>query len=58
MKIRIVTDEYSGYEVQVWRWWFPIWMQHGFTNTHSTVERAERYAKAITCKRVVKIIEE
>lgn len=42
---RIVTDAYAGYEVQVRRWWFPLWMQVNFTNTHRTPEEAEEYAK-------------
>lgn len=42
---KIVTDRYSGFEVQVRHWWFPIWLQAGFTNTHSSVENAERFAE-------------
>jgi hypothetical protein len=41
---RIVVDNYAGYEVQVWRPWFPFWTQANGTNTHLTVERAEQYA--------------
>ncbi len=51
---RIVRDNYNGYEVQSWRWWWPFWIQ-GRTNTHSTVERAEEYALACT-KRCVKYL--
>lgn len=43
---RIVRDHYAGYEVQVRRWWWPFWVQAGFCNTHSSVERAEEWAKA------------
>jgi len=49
---RIVTDEYSGYEVQSWRWWWPFWVQ-GSTNTHNTIEKAEACARA-RARRVVK----
>lgn len=46
---RIVTDHWLGYEVQSWRWWWPIWMQcfgpHGFTNTHRTIQEAEAFAR-------------
>ena len=45
-KYRIVADRYAGYEVQIKRWWLPIWLQVGFVNTHITAERAERFAKA------------
>lgn len=43
---RIVRDHYAGYEVQMRWWWFPLWVQAGFSNTHSTVEKAERWAEA------------
>jgi hypothetical protein len=44
-KYRIVTDRYAGYEVQVWRWWFPFWLEVG-CNTHPTLERARAFAEA------------
>ena len=45
-RYRIVRDKYAGYEVQCWRIWLPIWLQCGLTNTHSTIERARKYAAA------------
>lgn len=42
---RIVRDNYAGYEVQIRRWWFPLWVQVNFINTHFSIERAEKYAK-------------
>lgn len=42
---RIVRDDFAGFEVQQRRWWWPFWTQCGFTNTHLTVEAAERYAE-------------
>jgi hypothetical protein len=45
-RARIVTDNYAGYEVQVWCLWWPFWRQPGISvNTHSSIERAEAYAK-------------
>ena len=44
---RIVKDSYCGYEVQYRRWWFPFWVQHGFTNTHISVEKAREYIDGI-----------
>lgn len=44
-RYRIVADNYAGYEVQVKRWWFPVWIQKGFVNTFCTIERARDYAK-------------
>lgn len=49
-KYRIVRDSYCGYEVQVKRWWLPIWSAIGvrghFTNTHVSIEDAEQFAKS------------
>lgn len=42
-KYRICIDSYAGYEVQMKRWWFPVWFCIR-SNTFSTVERAEAYA--------------
>ena len=50
-KYRIVRDIYSGYECQVWRLWFPFWVQMNFTNTHSSLEGAINYIE--NNKRVV-----
>lgn len=55
-RVRIVRDNYAGYEVQVWRWWFPFWVQAEFTNTHRSVEDAERFAEAYL-RPVVKYID-
>ncbi len=60
---RIVTDAYSGYEVQVRRWWWPIWAQVGFSNTHAAIGKAEKYAEdrrhAVKFRsRVVKTLED
>lgn len=47
---RIVTDRYAGYETQVYqRWFFGLfgsWVQAGGTNTHPTIEAAEKWANA------------
>jgi hypothetical protein len=43
-RYRIVRDNYAGYEVQCWRFWFPVWIQCNLTNTHSTIEAARRHA--------------
>lgn len=40
---RIVRDIYAGYEVQVRRWWWPLWMEIG-CNTQANIEKAEEYA--------------
>lgn len=42
---RIVTDGYLGFEVQIRRWWFPVWLEVGVSNTYSTAESAERFAE-------------
>ena len=45
---RIIDDDYSGYEVQKWRWWFPFWVQknkYGCINTFSQIEDAKQWIK-------------
>lgn len=45
-KFRIVTDIFSGYEVQIKRWYFPFWIQcwkHGAINTFSSIEDAKQW---------------
>ena len=42
-KYRIVTDNYCAYEAQYKVWWFPFWLQCGFTNSHRTIEDAKKY---------------
>jgi hypothetical protein len=42
-KYRIVRDNYAGYEVQKWRFWFPFWVECDYMNTHLSLERAKRY---------------
>lgn len=42
-RYRIVTDKFCGYEAQFRWWWMPFYMEMGFTNTHTTVERARSF---------------
>jgi len=60
-KYRIVTDNWLGYEVQVKKWWFPIWVQAhskpGYTNTYPTIEKAEEFARNHSSNNVVKILD-
>ena len=44
-KYRIVRDNYCGYECQVWRLWFPFWLQMNGVNTHISLESAIHYIK-------------
>jgi len=52
-KYRIVCDNFSGFEVQKKRWWFPVWMQVGI-NTHSSIENAKAFIEAC---RFVEVVE-
>ena len=45
-KYRIVRDSYAGYEAQVWRIWFPFWVQLGGGNTHTSADQAEHYIRS------------
>lgn len=56
MRLRIVTDSFLGYEVQVWRWYWPFWVQADFVNTHSSVDRAEKWAEAYSARFVIKYL--
>ncbi len=47
---RIVRDNYNGYEVQHWRWWFPVWVQPEI-NTHKSLESAKNWAVEYEAKR-------
>ena len=40
-RYRIVRDGYAGYEAQVWRLWFPFWVQCFFVNTEYSIDRAK-----------------
>jgi len=53
-KYRIVRDNYLGYEVQIRRWWFPIWLECQFSNTHISIEKAEAYAENYENNGVIK----
>lgn len=41
---RIARDRFAGFEVQVWRWWWPFWIQPRL-NTHYSIEKAEQWAR-------------
>lgn len=57
-RYRIVTDDYSGFEVQVKRWWIPFWWQCDVINTFSTLESAEKYANNHAVRTRNKIIKQ
>ena len=41
---RVVKDRFLGFESQVWRLWWPFWVQiweDGITNTHRTLKDAQ-----------------
>lgn len=44
-RYRIVVDSFAGYEVQIKRWYIPIYSQLQFSNTHRTIEEATEFAK-------------
>jgi len=44
-KWRVVRDRFLGYQVDVKVWWWPFWVQKGWSNTHRTKEIAELYAR-------------
>lgn len=44
-RYRIVPDTFAGFEVQIKRWWFPVWLEVG-TNTFQTVEIATAWIRS------------
>jgi hypothetical protein len=42
IKYRIIRDNYGGFEVQKWKWYFPFWLQLDYVNTNLSVEQAIR----------------
>lgn len=55
IEYRIVRDRYAGFEVQKRCWWWPFWVQVGFSNTFISVERAEEFARR-DAGQVVKVL--
>jgi len=45
MKYKIVPDNDLGWEVRIWRWWWPFWVQADGSNTHRTYIHAETWFK-------------
>lgn len=37
-RFKIMRDSYAGYEVRVWRAWWPLWLQVDGCNTHTTLD--------------------
>ena len=44
-KYRIIEYHHHGYKVQIFRWWWPFWIEADFVNTHYTIEDALEFAK-------------
>lgn len=42
---RVYRDSYAGYEVRAWRWWWPFWVQVGFSNTHDSEQKAVEWLR-------------
>lgn len=47
-KYRIIRDRFCGFEVQIKRWWFPVWYQciserGDSVNTHSSIADAKLF---------------
>jgi hypothetical protein len=40
-RYRVVRDHYLGFEAQISRWWFPVWMELNYSNTNASLEAAE-----------------
>jgi len=45
-KYRVVTDEYGGFEAQVWRLWWPFWQMINGINTNLSLKKAIALCKS------------
>lgn len=54
-KYRVVEDNYSGYEAQVKKWYFPVWLQIGFINTSPSIEGAKKHCEIHAKKLVINV---
>lgn len=43
-KYRVMPDMFAGFEIQIKRWWFPVWIQLG-VNTFSKKGHALAWLK-------------
>lgn len=50
-KIGIFRDTYLGYEVRIWKWYWPFWTSYDY-RSFSTVEAAEEFAKSHYCLKI------
>ena len=51
-RYRVVLGPHKGYRLEVWRWWWPVWIT---VDWYYTVAEAEEYAK-VHARLVVKYI--
>lgn len=42
-KFRIIYNEYNQYTVQVYKWYFPFWIEAEYGNSFSTIKKAKKY---------------
>ena len=52
-KYRIVLTNRNEYETQMKHWWLPfVWLELGYVNTYSSIDRAQDYIERHKNKRV------
>ena len=52
-KLRVMPSTFGGWQVQVWRWWFPLWISELYATTEEeAVIRAEAYKRGLNNGRV------
>ena len=55
-RYRIVKDDHLGFEAQFRYWWMPLYNELDWSNTHHSVDSAERMINNRKSGRVVKYL--
>jgi hypothetical protein len=48
VRYRIFQDEWEGYEVRVWKFWWPFWVECYGSNTHKTIDGVTHPVASVT----------
>ena len=49
-RYRVVTDQNSGYQVQVKHWWWPVWGPAAWRSWTPTIEQAKELVDKLKAK--------
>ena len=58
MKVRIKEDirwSFPCWDIEVWRWWYPVWVRIGYTSGNNAREKALQWADSLLRPNAVKV---